>query len=220
MIVPCCRTKGTARFGCAQAGCQECQEAILLENRGLIWYMVLKQMPGLAEYEDLFQEGQIGLWQAIMGYEPQRGYQFSSYACTAIRNQVWQAVVRSLKANGWQRVETRVELLGEVILVWQTTQTHEALSEALESLPDNLRQIVEQHAGWEGREPQTFAQLGQTRGVSRQRVHQLYEKALALLRVPALSLRLRSLYALESRQDYRETLHRNRAYHRKYRGRR
>jgi RNA polymerase sigma factor (sigma-70 family) len=217
MIVSCCRTKGTARFGCAQGGCQE---AILLENRGLVWYMVLKQMPGLAEYEDLFQEGQIGLWQAIMGYEPQRGYQFSSYACTAIRNQVWQAVVRSLKANGWQRVETRVELLGEVILVWQTTQTHEALSEALESLPGNLRQIVEQHEGWERGEPQTFAQLGQMRGVSRQRVHQLYQKALALLRVPALSLRLRSLYALESRQDYRETFRQNRAYHRKYRGRR
>jgi RNA polymerase sigma factor (sigma-70 family) len=182
--------------------------------------MVLKQMPGLAEYEDLYQEGQIGLWRAIMGYDPQRGYQFSTYACTAIRNQVWQAVVRSLKASGWQRLETRVELLGEVVLVWQTAQTHEALSAALESLPDHLRQIVEQHAGWEWGEPQSFAQLGQRRGVSRQRVHQLYQKALALLRVPALSLRLRSLYTLDSRQDYRETLRQNRAYHRKYRGRR
>jgi RNA polymerase sigma factor (sigma-70 family) len=220
MIVPCCRTKGIARFGCAQAGCRECQEALLLENRGLVWYMLLKQMPGLAEYEDLFQEGQIGLWQAIMGYDPQRGYQFSSYACSAIRYQVWQAVARSLKANGWQRVETRVELLGEVILAWQTAQTHEALSEALESLPDNLRQIVEQRDGWNGREPQTFAQLSQRRGVSRQRVHQLYQKALAVLRVPALSLRLRSLYTLDSRQDYRETLRQNRAYHRKYRGQR
>jgi len=220
MIVPCCRTKGTARFGCAQAGCQECQEAILLENRGLIWYMVLKQMPGLAEYEDLYQEGQIGLWQAIMGYDPGKGDQFSTYACSAIRNQVWQAVVRSLKASGWQRVECRAELLGEVILVWQTAQTHEALNEMLETLPDHLPQIVEQHDGWKWGEPQSCAQMSQMRGVSRQRVHQLYQKALALLRVPALSLRLRSLYTLDSRQDYRETLHQNRAYHRKYRGRR
>ena len=220
MIVSCCRTKGIARFGCAQAGCQECQEGLLFENIGLVWYMVLKQMPGLAEYEDLYQEGQIGLWQAIMGYDPGKGYQFSTYACRAIRNQVWQAVTRSLKASGWQRVETRAELLGEVIVVWQSAQTHEALSEALEALSDNLRQIVEQHTGWDWEEPQTFAQLGQMRGVSRQRVHQLYQKALALLRVPALSLRLRSLYSLDSRQDYREALRHNRAYHRKYGGRR
>jgi RNA polymerase sigma factor (sigma-70 family) len=220
MIVLCCSTKGTGRFGCAQAGCRECQERLLRENKGLVWYMVLKQMPGLAEYEDLYQEGQIGLWQAIMGYEPERGYQFSSYACTAIRNQVWQAVDRSLKASGWQRMETRVELLSEVIEVWQSAQTHEALSEALEGLSDNLRQIVEQHAGWGWEEPQTFAQLSQMRGVSRQRVHQLYQKALALLRVPALSLRLRSLCTLDSRQNYREALRQNRAYHRKYRGRR
>ena len=220
MIVPCCSTKGKARFGCAQAGCQECQEGLLFENIGLVWYMVLKQMPGLVEYEDLYQEGQIGLWQAIMGYDPGKGYQFSTYACRAIRNQVWQAVTRSLKASGWQRVETRAELLGEVIVVWQSAQTHEALSEALEALSDNLRQIVEQHTGWDWEEPQTFAQLGQMRGVSRQRVHQLYQKALALLRVPALSLRLRNLYSLDSRQDYREALRHNRAYHRKYGGRR
>jgi len=220
MIVSCCRTKGIARFGCAQGGCQECQESLLLENIGLVWYMVLRQMPGLAEYEDLYQEGQIGLWQAVMGYDPGKGYQFSTYACTVIRNQVWRAVERSLKASGWQRMETRAELLGEIIVVWQSVQTHEALSEALEGLSDNLRQIVEQHAGWGWEEPQTFAQLGQVRGVSRQRVHQLYQKAVALLRVPALSLGLRSLYSLDSRQDYREALRQNRAYHRKYRGRR
>ena len=220
MIVSCCRTKGIARFGCAQGGCQECQESLLLENIGLVWYMVLRQMPGLAEYEDLYQEGQIGLWQAVMGYDPGKGYQFSTYACTVIRNQVWRAVERSLKASGWQRMETRAELLGEIIVVWQSVQTHEALSEALEGLSDNLRQIVEQHAGWGWEEPQTFAQLGQVRGVSRQRVHQLYQKAVALLRVPALSLGLRSLYSLDSRQDFREALRQNRAYHRKYRGRR
>lgn len=220
MIVPCCSTKGMGRFGCAQSGCQECQEGLLRENIGLVWYMVLKQKPGLAEYEDLYQEGQIGLWQAIMGFKPGKGYQFSTYACTAIRNQVWQAVIRSGKASGWQRVETRAELLCEVIMDWQSEQTHEALSELLEGLPDNLRQIVKQHSGWDWEEPQTFAQLGQKRGVSRQREHQLYQKALALLRVPALSLRLRNLYSLDSRQDYREALRQNRGYHRKYRGRR
>jgi RNA polymerase sporulation-specific sigma factor len=220
MIVSCCSTKGKARFGCAQGGCRECQEALLRENAGLVWVMVMRQLPGLAEYADLLQEGWIGLWQAIMGYDPERGYQFSTYACIAIRNQVWVAVRRSLKATGWQTVEASNEALGEIIQVWQSAQTHEALSEALEALSDNLREIVKQHEGWEGQEPQTFAQLGQVRGVSRQRVHQLYQKALALLRVPALSLRLRSLYSLDSRQDYREALRQNRAYHRKYRGRR
>ena len=67
--------------------------------------MVLQQMPGLAEYEHPFQGGQIGLWQALLGYDPQRGYQFSTYACIAIRNQVRRGVLRSLKVYGWQRME-------------------------------------------------------------------------------------------------------------------
>ena len=216
MIVPCCSATGEARFGCAQAGCAACQEVLLRENAGLVWMTIERQWRGLAEFDDLQQEGRIGLWQAIMGYDPERGYRFSSYAVIAIRNQIWRAVARSLKATGWEMQERGEELLAVILSDWQSAQIHEALQEELDSLPAELRQVVILHDGWEGREPQSFSELGKARGVSRQRMHQLYHKALVLLRVPALSIRLRSLCSLESRKDYLRAGRENRDYYRKY----
>ena len=97
-IVSYCLSKGAARFVCAQAGCRACVEGLLREHNGLVWLMVTQQVTGRAEYADLFQEGRIGLWQAILHYDPERGVTFSSYACVVIRHQAWAAVRHSLKA--------------------------------------------------------------------------------------------------------------------------
>ena len=52
-IVSYCSTSGDERFGCAQAGCKECVEALLYENSGLAWTMIARQLSGNAEYADL-----------------------------------------------------------------------------------------------------------------------------------------------------------------------
>ena len=46
---------------------------------------------GGIDYADLVQEGRIGLWLAILHYDPARGYAFSIYAWTAIRYRLWRA---------------------------------------------------------------------------------------------------------------------------------
>lgn len=45
--------------------------------------------------EDLFQEGMVGLYSAIGGYDPKCGVTFSTYAYRCIRNAVIDAVKRS-----------------------------------------------------------------------------------------------------------------------------
>ena len=54
-IVPICHSSGVARFACAQAGCQECQEALLQANEGLIHRVIQQQGIGGLRYEDLIQ---------------------------------------------------------------------------------------------------------------------------------------------------------------------
>jgi RNA polymerase sigma factor (sigma-70 family) len=46
-------------------------------------------------YDDLVQEGRIALWRAVLGFDPQRGVAFSSYAGKAIERRIWQAVARA-----------------------------------------------------------------------------------------------------------------------------
>jgi hypothetical protein len=72
-IVLECGTKRGARFACAQAGCAACVQSLLREHSGLMYRMVCRVVTGNAEYADLFEEGRIGLWQAILHYKVERG---------------------------------------------------------------------------------------------------------------------------------------------------
>ena len=205
-IVPECGTKGAARFACAQAGCAACVKSLLREHSGLVYWIVKRVAAGNAEYADLFEEGRIGLWQAIEHYEVGRGVAFSTYACVVIQNQVWQAVKRSRKAQGWQEAAEREADLERVVRLWQEGQIQQALGEELEILPKRLRDVIARHYGLSGTAPQNLAEIGRAWGLSRERIRQLHEAALGLLRLPALSIRLRGLCEQGERGHYRQTL--------------
>jgi RNA polymerase sigma factor (sigma-70 family) len=114
-IVLECASKGVARFRCAQAGCSGCMRNLLREHSGLVYRMVNRLASGKVECADLFQEGRIGLWRAILHYEVGRGVAFSSYACVVIQHHLWEVVKRSQKAEGWLEVEGREEDLERVV---------------------------------------------------------------------------------------------------------
>lgn len=66
-------------------------EAIYKKNKNLIHTVIRDNFPFLidtADYEDAFQEGSIGLIRAIDRFDDGLEYKFSSYAYTAIRNQI------------------------------------------------------------------------------------------------------------------------------------
>ena len=204
-----CPSKGAARFLCAQAGCRACVESLLREHNGLVWLMVSRQWSGKAYYADLFQEGRIGLWQAILHYDPRRGIAFSSYACVVIRNQVWAAVRHSLKAEGWLEYERAGDSLEVLLAAWQQEQIRQALGEALALLPEQLRQVIYLHYGMGGEAPHNLAEIGRAWGKSREWIRQLHNQALGLLRLPALSIRLRAICERAERANYRQALRQN-----------
>ena len=204
-----CPSKGAARFVCAQAGCRVCVESLLREHNGLVWLMVIQQWSGKADYADLFQEGRIGLWQAILHFDPGRGVAFSSYACVAIRRQIWAAVRHSSKAEGWLEYERAGDSLEALLAAWQQEQIRQALREALALLPEQLRQVIYLHYGMGGETPHNLAEIGRAWSLSRERIRQLHNQALGLLRLPALSIRLRSICERAERANYRQALRQN-----------
>jgi RNA polymerase sigma factor (sigma-70 family) len=192
------------KFGCAQTGCRLCLEKLLQEHEGLIHYIVRRQWSGEAEYADLIQEGRIGLWLAILRYEPERGLAFSTFAGRAIRNRVWNAVEWASKAQGWLEPQRAGDSLGAILAVWQEQQLHQALQDELGCLPERLRQVIELAYGWGGEAPLKLAAIGRQLGLTRERVRQLRNEGLGLLRLPVFSLELRSLYEQDSCAIYRQ----------------
>ena len=219
-IVLYCETSGEKRLACAQAGCEDCLRALLRENEGLIWAVARAQRIGRAERADLWQVGEIGFWIAVRHYDPQRGVRFSTYAWVVMRHMIWHLVKNASKSAGWLEGAPAQDRVEALIAAWQAEQIHQALGEALEQLSERQRQIVEWHYGWEGQAPQMLSEIGQTLGISGERVRQIRNDALTLLRAPALSIRLRSICERSSGENYRQALRQNRRWLSKSRRRR
>ena len=217
-IVSYCSTSGDARFACAQAGCRDCVEVLLYENSGLIWMMIARQLPGNAEYADLYQEARLGLWRAILYFDASRGVRFSTFACIAIWRGVRRAVERSWKPEGWLEAKRAGDSLELLLRVWEAEQIHQTLGEELDALPERCRRVIELHYGLNGEEPQTLAKIGLAWKLSRERIRQLKEEALAQLRQPVFSIRLRTICERQACKDYRQALRQNQSRQRKLRG--
>lgn len=193
-----------ADFGCARGGCTACMESMLRQHEPLIHFMVRRQWPGQADYADLIQEGRIGLWLAILHFDPERGFTFSTYAGRVIRNRVWHAVRQAGRAEGWLEPQRAGDSLSAILASWQQEQLHQALQDELGCLPEGLRQVIALAFGLDGQPVLSLAAIGRQLGVTRERVRQMRNEGLGLLRLPAFSLGLRSLYEQDSRMAYRQ----------------
>jgi len=217
-----CNSRGVVRFACAQAGCPDCLETLLRENKGLIQSVIQTQGMGGIDYADLVQEGRIGLWLAILHYDPARGYAFSTYAWAAIRHRLWRAhfYADRVEDDKNESAETWLELVDEVEEDWRQQHVRQALLEVVGKLPVRLGRLIRLAYGLNGQGTYCLAEIGREWGLSRERMRQLRNDALVLLRLPALSKHLRSLCERDSRQAYQQALTLNRTWQRCQRRRR
>ena len=68
----------------AQAGCRACLNHLMLRHQHLVVFVTRRQGLGKLSFDDALQAGRIGLWRAILGFDPKKGYAFSTYAYPAI----------------------------------------------------------------------------------------------------------------------------------------
>ncbi len=76
----------------AKGGDIEAQEAVVAANSGSIHHLALHYNNNGIEYDDLVQEGLIGLFSAVERYEQREDVKFSTYAYRCINNSILSAV--------------------------------------------------------------------------------------------------------------------------------
>jgi len=193
-------------FRRAQAGDAEVLEQLMGAHEGLVHHIVRQQWRGRLSYEEAVHAGRIGLWRAIVGFDPERGRAFSTYASVAIARHVWRAVVLAEReewrahapASAKPYRDPRVE-----VLAWEV---HATLHAMVARLPSKQRWVVCTYYGLDGWGGCTLAQLGGRLGCSRQAVHYHLHKALVSLRHPVFSAMLRALLGHNRRADYLQAL--------------
>jgi RNA polymerase sigma factor (sigma-70 family) len=179
---------------------------------GLVHAFIQRQGGGAVSYEEALQAGRIGLWRAILGYDPSRGTAFSTYAWVAIGRTIHQAVTQNAKGRiRWSRALPWAWYTLNLDESFDRLLIHEALYASVARLPERLKLVILSRYGLGGRPRYTLKQIGTELGVSGERVRQLQQEALAWLRHPARSNRLRQLVDKNSAPDYRQALARNAA---------
>ena len=219
-LYPCTSQDGevpSSRFGKEPVSVEEAMR----RHDGLVHAFIQRQGGGAISYEEALQAGRIGLWRAILGYDPARGTAFSTYAWVAIGRTIHQAVDQSERGRvRWSKALPLAWYLPGLEERVDQLLVCEALYACVDRLPDRLKTIIVFRYGLDGHPLRTLGQLGVELGVSYERVRQLQQDALAWLRHPARSSRLRQLVDKNRAVDYRHALAQNAAMRRSRRRKR
>ena len=201
--------EGPMRYTCAQTGCQVCMEELLRQHDGLVHWVIGRDCRSDLAYAEL---GQIALWQAIMHYDVGRGLAFSTYAVPTIRHRLWRLVREAQRRQGYGVLAAGDDPAELAAQVWQRQAVRAVLGELLAYLPERSYHVIVSAYGLDGETPLSLAEIGRLLGLSRERVRQIRNDALAQLRLPALSGRLRRLCDQGREADYRRSEALNRAW--------
>lgn len=214
----CPALEGPTIFACAQAGCPECLGRLLRQHRGLVRWVIRRDCRSDLPYAELFQEGQIALWQAILHYDPARKVRFSTYAVPVIRHRLWDAVAVAQRRRGWQTAAGPTDPAELAEAAWQRRAVRTALTAMLACLPEKRYHVIVAAYGLAGQPPLSLAAIGRLYGVSRERVRQWRNDALVLLRLPAVSGQVRRLCDQNDKAAYQRAQTLNQAWLRRRRG--
>jgi RNA polymerase sigma factor (sigma-70 family) len=190
------------------------------QHEGLVHFVLRRYVRGGVAYAEVLQAGRIGLWQAVLHFDAERGVAFSTYAVVAIQRRMWQVVTQAERtvASFLSPEPVNVLTLAEEHL-WQG-QVEAALLEAVGQLPDRPRQVMVATYGLDGQPPRSLATVGRVWGVSREAVRYWHNAALLLLRLPTFSGRLRQVVEQDSRAAYARSQALSRTWQRRRRARR
>jgi RNA polymerase sigma factor (sigma-70 family) len=200
---------GAALFRQAQAGCRASLAQLMVMHEALVHAVVRQQILGHLPFAEALQAGRIGLWHAILGFDPEQGTAFSTYAWTSIMHQVWREVKLAGRAHSRVRDhlapdEASFGAAGgtDPAEAWETSAIHVAFWNLIVRLPERLRLVVLARYELTGKPQVFYSEIGATLGVSGERARQLHTEALIWLRQPAHSQQLRSLLGRHTLADY------------------
>ena len=135
----------------------EARNAITMKNRGLVTRWARMKMAELKriddpalDFDDLFQEGLIGLMESVKGFDYTRGNRFSTYATWWIRQILYRLladqsllpvhVVEKMKKFAGQRFQVEQKLGRDA--------TREELAEALHKTVEEIEQLLSYFQFW------------------------------------------------------------------------
>ena len=172
------------------------RDRIVNANLGLVPSMVERSRLTGVDFAELISEGQLALLRSVEKYDCMRGFKFSTYACRAILTSISRAVALMARHRARYPTEYDPDLQRSDFL--ETKRDHveaSCVQELAGILAGNSAglTVAERRVLWErfgmrggsrraSSDPKTLRQVAEVFGVTKERVRQIQNKALAKLR--------------------------------------
>ena len=128
----------------AKAGDERARKRLIEKNLRLVVSVAKKYRGYGLPFEDLIQEGNIGLMKAVEKYDPDRGFRFSTYATWWIRQAVQRSVIdkgRTIRVpvHMAERIRKMGRAFGELLSEYGRDPTEEEIAERLKWSVEEVR---------------------------------------------------------------------------------
>ena len=173
------------------------RDRIVQANLGLVPSMVERSRLTGVDFAELISEGQLALLRSVSKFDCMRGFKFSTYACRAILTSISRAVALMARHRAQFPTEYDPELQkSDYQDIRRDRVEATCIQELAGILADNRadlttteRRVLSERFGMRGTrrkspaDPKTLRQVAEVFGVTKERVRQIQNKALAKLRI-------------------------------------
>ena len=166
---------------------------IVTGNMGLVPAMVKRVNTTQLEFTDLLSEGSMALLRATEKFDCSLGWKFSTYACRAILKSFSRVSKLSYRYRSRFGMQPEMMFVKDDTLEQQRESVHEELVDEVRAVMNrNLadlsgieESIVKMRFSLrdEDEKPMTLKQVGEMVGLTKERIRQIQNKALAKLRI-------------------------------------
>lgn len=152
------------------------QEQFFEENMNLVYYTIRRYYSKHINDDDIIQEGMIGLYRAVMDYDPEKG-QFSTHAVHKIRGAISQAIkiitrrAPTVSLDGMRDNYEDGEYTLDQFIVGSPDEGYTDWTPLMKKLTDQEKVVLNGLI-----EGNTQSDMARVMGVSRQRVEQIMRK--------------------------------------------